>query len=366
MSNEMRSGLRNMQNLLEEMSQNRIQRDYEQGIGPAPKERLPMASDVPEPGEEAGEDGEKKKRTQFSYRMFGKPEEGQRKTAKNESHSSARNLMDFNPADDGNTSNQGNSGGDTKSESAGKETGGEQNDDGLQTVAFDGTQERYVYENAEVAAGTHVDITNLHGADCPVGGSLVKDAINEKVPVTMVVQGQLRGANGESLDLGNVHVIGYCVGQSNSGRARIKVQYLSYWGPDGKEQFIEIEGYVTDKRDNGMDVAGIYNSSRTESILMASGAEGLKAMSDIYSASQFTNTVSSEGNRTSTFTGDAGQAAGSAFASGSLDRLSDMLVADAEGKMDYISIPAGVPMQLNTLKPFKIKIAKSEVDLSEL
>jgi hypothetical protein len=212
----------------------------------------------------------------------------------------------------------------------------------------------------EVAAGAFVRVRNLHGVDCPVGGGSASGQLDDlfsSVPASMIVVGDFRGPNGMTIDLQNAHIIGSCVGQKSTRRARFRITHFSYYDENGKQHYERMAGYINDARDNSLDVAGILVSTRVSDVAKSAAATALSTGANFFSASQFTNVASSAtGTTTSSMTGDLGNAAGGASIASAFNEIAAMYADEVKASMEVIHVPSGVEMTFHLLEPFKINL----------
>lgn len=234
------------------------------------------------------------------------------------------------------------------------------------------------YASKTIPGSSWVHVTDLHGVACPVGNSVTSNnnngpqALINKVPVTLPIRGDFHGPNGTTYSLGAAHVSGTCVGQeSNRPSAIIKIERLSYVGPDGEPQFIPVNGYLIDRRDNQMGIAGYLDTSSGRDIALSAIAAGFSAAGEIFSDSQFD---------TSLFTGagagaNAGAArsidgsnipqavAGDAFGAAA-GRIADYYAEQANRTIPVVRIRGGLPITMITTAPFEYLKKQSNSDVA--
>lgn len=216
----------------------------------------------------------------------------------------------------------------------------------------------------EIAAGTRVHVTNLHAADCPTG--------NQNVPIVLPVTSDLRGPNGDVIDLGAPHFLGKCVGlenkvDGNKARARISVERLSYVGRDGKVQTIKVGGYIVDRRDSGQDIEGTYESKQGEALAKSAAAAGLAAIGNLTSSGEFTNIAGAgAGTTTSSLTGSAAKAALGAAVSAASERVANFYLSQVEARVPIVHIDAAIPMTVMLTDPFTIELPPEDTQHAAL
>lgn len=206
----------------------------------------------------------------------------------------------------------------------------------------------------EVAAGSRVHAVNLHAADCPTG--------NQNVPIVLPVTSDIRGPNGDVVDLGAPHFIGECVGLENKvdgdkSRARIVVKRLSFVDRRGAVQTIKVEGYIVDRRDSAQDIEGQYESKQGEALAKSAAAAGLAAIGQITTSAEFTNiTGAGSGTATSSLTGSAGKAALGQAVGAAADKVSQYYSAQVTARVPIVHINANIPMTVMLTSPFIIEL----------
>lgn len=210
----------------------------------------------------------------------------------------------------------------------------------------------------EIAAGTRVHVTNLHAADCPTG--------SQSVPIVLPATSELRGPNGNTIDLGAPHFIAKCVGlenkvDGNKSRARILVERLSYVGSDGKVQTVKVEGYIVDRRDSAQDIEGIYESKQGEALAKSAAAAGIAAIGNLTSSAEFTSIAGAgAGTTTSSLTGSPGKAALGAAVGAAAERVANFYLAQVEARVPIVHIDAALPMTVMLTTPFTIEVPRED------
>ncbi|MBO9471741.1 hypothetical protein J7355_16745 [Endozoicomonas sp. G2_2] len=235
------------------------------------------------------------------------------------------------------------------------------------------------YDSITVPGNSWVHVTDLHGVACPVanasgqrGGDGPRALLSE-VPITLPVKGEFHGPNGTTYHMGSPHVSGTCVGQeSNRPAAIVKIERLSYVGPDGKPQFIPINGYLIDRRDNQMGVAGYLDQASGREIALASFAAGMSAAGEVFSDSQFNTQIfggGAAGGVGSARSIDGGNipaaVAGDAFGE-AFGRIAEFYDRQAARIIPVVRIQAGLPMTMITTTPFEYLAKNSNAEVSNV
>jgi len=107
------------------------------------------------------------------------------------------------------------------------------------------------------------DATTFHGLRCPIINGIASVAGNtDEAPVTMKIRGIFHGPNGDSVDLGPVHIAGTCsgirTGDSDYGIANITLTELSYATEESSKGSESLEGYVLDiENPDNMNMPGL-------------------------------------------------------------------------------------------------------------
>lgn len=231
------------------------------------------------------------------------------------------------------------------------------------------------YDTVTVPGNSWVHVTDLHGVACPVANAPSSQsdgprALLSEVPITLPIKGEFHGPNGTTYPMGSPHVSGTCVGQeSNRPAGIVKIERLSYVGPDGKPQFIPINGYLIDRRDNQMGVAGFLDQASGREIALASFAAGMSAAGEVFSDSQFNTQIfggGAQGGLGSARSIDGskipGAVAGDAFGE-AFGRIAEYYDRQAARIIPVVRIQAGLPITMITTTPFQYltKNSNSEV-----
>lgn len=249
----------------------------------------------------------------------------------------------------------------------------------MMPLAGDAVETKPKYDSITVPGNSWVHVTDLHGVACPVanasgqrGGDGPRALLSE-VPITLPVKGQFHGPNGTTYQMGSPHVSGTCVGQeSNRPAAIVKIERLSYVGPDGKPQFIPINGYLIDRRDNQMGVAGYLDQASGREIALASFAAGMSAAGEVFSDSQFNTQIfggGAAGGVGSARSIDGGNipaaVAGDAFGE-AFGRIAEFYDRQAARIIPVVRIQAGLPMTMITTTPFEYLAKNSNAEVSNV
>lgn len=219
---------------------------------------------------------------------------------------------------------------------------------------------------ATIPALSFVRVTLLHGVDCPVqnsplgnaGGSGSGTDTNTSglggsdMPVVMPIDGKWYGPNKHVYSIGNAFLFGLCTGQEVEGRptAVVKLERLSYVGPDGVAQYIPINGYVIDRRDHTMGIRGVLESQKGEQIADASKAAAIAALGNLGLQSGSTTSINPLGGAITSITNLGKSAVGSAF-SAAATQISTYYANRALQSVDVVSVPSGIPLEIINTQP---------------
>jgi len=221
----------------------------------------------------------------------------------------------------------------------------------------------------DVPAGSFAQITNLHGVDCPIGGSSAvsqQDDLFSNTPVTLQVRSIFKGPLRAQIDFKNAHLIGVCVGLRNTKRARIKIERFSYYDEYGKQQFIPINGYVNDGDDHSQDVSGTLISTPAKDVALLALSDFIAAVGSFTSQTESSTVTSAiTGTATTDFTGDKARALFGAGIQNSANRTSQILAQQVAASIDVIHIDAGRKMEMFISGPFTVQVDAHEVPLDD-
>lgn len=216
-----------------------------------------------------------------------------------------------------------------------------------------------VFNNEKIPGLSFVHVTNLHGVACPVatsgGGG---DPLFESVPIVLPVVGEFRAPNGKTYDLGSPHLYGTCFGSETSRPAiTVKIERLSYVGPDGEEQYIPVNGYLVDRRDNEIGIAGYVDKAGGRELAAAAAAAGLAAAGDVFAQSQGTTTqVTGTGGSgiVQSLPGDAAARAALGRSFGAVaNEIAEMYRDAAERLVPVVRVESGLPITFVNTQPIE-------------
>ncbi len=110
--------------------------------------------------------------------------------------------------------------------------------------------------------GSWVDAQLFHGLRCPIINAVSTISGNSKPSaVTMMVRGIFHGPNGDTTDIGPVHIYGVCTGNRTGddefGIADIEIKEISF-SMNNKKESVKLEGYVLDiENEDNMNMPGL-------------------------------------------------------------------------------------------------------------
>lgn len=218
-------------------------------------------------------------------------------------------------------------------------------------------------ERITIPAFSFVEVTTLHGVACPVGANSpgAKQSEIPARPVVLPVRGIFRGPNGRQVDVGNIHLMGLCSGRrtssSNSGRATIRVEQMSYWDEGGDAQMSSSTGYIVDTRDNEQDVYGRLDKASGRTLALESMAAAGAAFSAALSQAEYT-TQNSLGNNGATsiqqLTGSATKSATTQGVSAIFQKIADRFEQEANAAIDTVVVEPGIRLRFVTDQPIHV------------
>lgn len=206
-----------------------------------------------------------------------------------------------------------------------------------------------------IPAISAVEITNLHGAACPVsGGGLGNLGSDGGVPVAFAVTGKFWGPDGKARDLGNAHILGICYGvDTPRPTAEVKIERLSYVTSDGEQNFVGLQGYLIDRRDNNAGIEGVKESMKGRQLAAYIAARTAEGLAEGFEENQIDETTA--GGTGSVFSrirqnrGD--ERAVASGASAGLEGIANYFAERANDSFEVIRFPAGLPINLVTITP---------------
>lgn len=348
MLNKLDANQREMREVLKGISQSRVENDFRGNTS-----QLPMTGDTATqlPGGEFVESPKKK----FFYQTYANPQtKANDKNNKSTLYSTSQDLVTFDP---------------TKSTSGAtpdsKETNNTKTNTIKNPIAMDDSKsdespfEKY---DVDIPAASRVKALMAETIACPIGSATLASTLNTSlsaqgaVPVTFIVTGVFEGPQGYTVDLGHIHIQGYCVGIRSGSRGRIQIKTLSYVGADGKSiELDNLNGYVQDRRDMQADLAGVYIDTRNTKVWKAALADGIAAIGNVVSLSEFQTTQTADGSNNQSLTGSIGTASAGAFVAGGASRLVSIIEEDLKSYVDTIVVPQGTPIYFKTLKKIEFQ-----------
>lgn len=215
-----------------------------------------------------------------------------------------------------------------------------------------------------IPAFSFVEVTTLHGVACPIGANSPNSKSKSEIParpVVLPVRGVFRGPNGATVDVGNIHLMGLCSGRrtssSNSGRATIRVEQMSYWDEGGDAQMSQSPGYIVDSRDNEQDVYGRLDQASGRTLALESTAAAGAAFAAALSQSEYTtsNNLGSNGSTSvQQLTGSATQAATTQGIAAIFTKIADRFQQEANAAIDTVVVEPGIRLRFVTEQPINI------------
>lgn len=228
-----------------------------------------------------------------------------------------------------------------------------------------------------VPAFSFVEAETLHGLDCPIGAELPRSAEGnaggvtpgaaQPMPVVLPLRGKIRGPNGNVVNLGTAHVMGWCIGRrvdrGESGRAMIKVESISYWDRHGEPQYLNsISGDVISLLDNHRGIQAPVDEVRRSYLGDQAGAAALAAAATQTNQAQFEETRNPNGGVDQVFNGNQGLAVGSKAASAAFSTIAELINQEARQAFDVVRVPSGAPVRVLFMAPFEVTNTKLEVE----
>ena len=219
-------------------------------------------------------------------------------------------------------------------------------------------------EKITIPAFSFVDVTTLHGVACPIGANSPNSKSKSEIParpIVLPVRGVFRGPNGSTVDVGSIHLMGLCSGRrtasSNSGRATIRVEQMSYWDESGDSQMSRSPGYIVDSRDNEQDVYGRLDQASGRTLALESTSAAGAAFAAALSQSEYTtsNNLDSNGSTSvSQLTGSATKAATTQGIAAIFTKIADRFEQEANAAIDTVVVEPGIRLRLVTEQPITI------------
>lgn len=228
-----------------------------------------------------------------------------------------------------------------------------------------------------VPAFSFVEAQTLHGLDCPIGADLPRTSEGnaggatpgaaQPMPVVLPLRGKIRGPNGNVVDLGTAHVMGWCIGKrvdrGENGRAYIKVESISYWDRKGDPQYLNtISGDVISLRDNHRGIQAPVDEVRRSYLGEQASAAALAAAATQLTQAQFTETRNPEGGVDRVFDGDRATALAGQGGAAAFNQIAALLNEEASMAYDVVRVPSGAPVRILFMAPFEVTNLKLEVE----
>lgn len=252
-----------------------------------------------------------------------------------------------------------------------------QRPESISSPSSDGSNSESSDSTINVPAFSFVEAETLHGLDCPIGAALPRSAAGnsagvtpgaaQPMPVVLPLRGKIRGPNGNVVDLGTAHVMGWCIGRrvdrGESGRAMIKVESISYWDRKGEPQYLNgISGDVISLLDNHRGIQAPIDEVRRSYLGEQAGAAALAAAATQLNQAQFEETRNPEGGVDQVFNGNQGLAVGSQAGSAAFSTIAELINQEAREAFDTVRVPSGAPVRVLFMTPFSVTNTKLEVE----
>lgn len=223
---------------------------------------------------------------------------------------------------------------------------------------------RPTHKVVEIPAFSWVEVTTLHGVQCPIGANApgVESEIPAR-PVVLPVRGIFRGPNGAAVDVGNIHLMGLCSGRrtsdSKAGRALVRVEQLSYWDPSGKAGMSAATGYIVDTMDNDLDIYGRIDKASGRTLAYQAFSASAAAIAAGVSEAEFTtqNTLSENGS--SNIRQLTGSETKNAVAQGIAElfrQIGNRFAAEANAAIDTVVVEPGIRVRFVTDQPILLNM----------
>jgi len=185
---------------------------------------------------------------------------------------------------------------------------------------------------ARIPAGAFAKAKLLTGVYAPVNSTAL--------PVLMRIESIGWGPNRSRIQIREGFIVGKAQGDPNSARAIIQLQTLSLVLDDGKTIELPINGYVTDS-DGIQGVSGTYVYRMNEIIGLSTTASVLAKGADAFAQRNVTTSVGLLGNVTQVLKGNALEYSGLQVASGTLNKLSEVVARRADEIVPAVYTPNG-------------------------
>lgn len=200
-----------------------------------------------------------------------------------------------------------------------------------------------------VPAFSWANVTTLHGVSCPTDTHteiLANIFPAGGLPVIVPIQGVFNGPEGAQHDLRGAHLFGFCFGQEGQRpTAYIKIERLSYIGPDGEAKLVNVNGYVADRRDNRAGIAGILETNKVKNVLLSATAGGIAGAAGVSNLGNFNQTQTSDGKILSTLKdGRTTNALGGSFLDGGLNKTAELIASYGERQISLVHVSASTPV----------------------
>lgn len=228
-----------------------------------------------------------------------------------------------------------------------------------------------------IPAFSFVEAETLHGLDCPIGADLPRTSeanaagatpgAAQPMPVVLPLRGKIRGPNGNVVDLGTAHVMGWCIGKrvdrGEAGRAYIKIESISYWDRKGDPQYLNtISGDVISLRDNHRGIQAPVDEVRRSYLGEQASAAALAAAATQVTQAQFTETRNPEGGVDRVFDGDRATALAGQGGAAAFNQIAELLNEEASLAYDVVRVPSGAPVRILFMAPFEVENLKLEIE----
>jgi len=220
--------------------------------------------------------------------------------------------------------------------------------------------------------GSWVDAQLFHGLRCPIINAVSTIAGNTNpAAVTMMVRGIFHGPNGDTTDIGPVHIYGVCrgnrTGDDEYGIADIEIKEISY-SMNGSKESIKLEGYVLDiENEENMNMPGLkgpIDAVQASTLADSAIAAALSVASLGFRATQTTTlTDPLTGKTASVFDGDPIKDALTQGLGGYFLDLHKSFTSLKDTAVDTVLVKSGSKIRIFTTSKFNVPNQQIQDDI---